>query len=117
MSAISRTTLTLRPGRPRSTPSRGAEPIAHDPGEAGDVLHPCHANAANRLLADNDCQMHRAALVPFNLGNPCVCVGFPIRVGEVVGEIYPDVTVVRVRAASEEEVKHGHVHGDGGHHH
>jgi FKBP-type peptidyl-prolyl cis-trans isomerase SlyD len=27
------------------------------------------------------------------------------------------VTVVDVRAASEEEVKHGHVHGDGGHHH
>ena len=27
------------------------------------------------------------------------------------------VTVISVRAASEEEVKHGHVHGDGGHHH
>ena len=27
------------------------------------------------------------------------------------------VTVVDVRAASEEEVKHGHVHGDGGHRH
>ena len=27
------------------------------------------------------------------------------------------VTVVSVRAASEEEIKHGHVHGDGGHHH
>jgi len=27
------------------------------------------------------------------------------------------VTVVGVRAASEEEVAHGHVHGDGGHHH
>ena len=27
------------------------------------------------------------------------------------------VTVISVRAASEEEVTHGHVHGDGGHHH
>ncbi len=28
-----------------------------------------------------------------------------------------DVTVIGVRAASVEEVEHGHVHGDGGHHH
>ena len=28
-----------------------------------------------------------------------------------------DVTVIDVRAASAEEVEHGHVHGDGGHHH
>ncbi len=28
-----------------------------------------------------------------------------------------DVEVVEVRAASEEELSHGHVHGDGGHHH
>ena len=27
------------------------------------------------------------------------------------------VSVVNVRAASEEEIAHGHVHGDGGHHH
>ena len=28
-----------------------------------------------------------------------------------------DVTVQEVRAATEEELEHGHVHGDGGHHH
>jgi FKBP-type peptidyl-prolyl cis-trans isomerase SlyD len=28
-----------------------------------------------------------------------------------------EATVISVRAASEEEVTHGHVHGDGGHHH
>jgi FKBP-type peptidyl-prolyl cis-trans isomerase SlyD len=28
-----------------------------------------------------------------------------------------DITIVDVRAASEEELAHGHVHGDGGHHH
>lgn len=28
-----------------------------------------------------------------------------------------EVTVVDVRAATEEELSHGHVHGDGGHHH
>jgi FKBP-type peptidyl-prolyl cis-trans isomerase SlyD len=28
-----------------------------------------------------------------------------------------DVTIVDVRAATTEEVKHGHVHGEGGHHH
>jgi len=28
-----------------------------------------------------------------------------------------DVTVDGVRAATEEELEHGHVHGDGGHHH
>jgi FKBP-type peptidyl-prolyl cis-trans isomerase SlyD len=27
------------------------------------------------------------------------------------------VTVVSVRAATEEELEHGHVHGPGGHHH
>ena len=28
-----------------------------------------------------------------------------------------DVTVVAVRAATAEELAHGHVHGEGGHHH
>ena len=28
-----------------------------------------------------------------------------------------DVEVVEIRAASEEELSHGHVHGPGGHHH
>lgn len=28
-----------------------------------------------------------------------------------------DVTVVNIRAASPEEISHGHVHGEGGHHH
>jgi len=28
-----------------------------------------------------------------------------------------DVTVREVREATEEELAHGHVHGDGGHHH
>ncbi len=28
-----------------------------------------------------------------------------------------DVEIVEVRAASEEELEHGHVHGEGGHHH
>ncbi|MCE1186916.1 MAG: peptidylprolyl isomerase, partial [Rhodocyclales bacterium] len=28
-----------------------------------------------------------------------------------------DITVKSVRAASSEEISHGHVHGDGGHHH
>ncbi len=32
-------------------------------------------------------------------------------------ELKFDVTVVSVRAATEEELDHGHVHGDGGHHH
>ena len=28
-----------------------------------------------------------------------------------------DVTIVEVRAATKEEIEHGHVHGEGGHHH
>ncbi|MQP76075.1 peptidylprolyl isomerase [Stenotrophomonas sp. MYb238] len=32
-------------------------------------------------------------------------------------DLYFDVEIVEVREASEEEVQHGHVHGDGGHHH
>jgi FKBP-type peptidyl-prolyl cis-trans isomerase SlyD len=28
-----------------------------------------------------------------------------------------DIEIVDVRDASEEELAHGHVHGDGGHHH
>jgi FKBP-type peptidyl-prolyl cis-trans isomerase SlyD len=28
-----------------------------------------------------------------------------------------DVEITAVRAATEEELAHGHVHGDGGHHH
>ena len=32
-------------------------------------------------------------------------------------ELHFDVTVVAVRAATEEELEHGHVHGPGGHHH
>jgi len=28
-----------------------------------------------------------------------------------------EITVTDVRAASGEEIAHGHVHGDGGHHH
>ena len=32
-------------------------------------------------------------------------------------DLHFDVEIVEVREASEEEVQHGHVHGDGGHHH
>ncbi len=32
-------------------------------------------------------------------------------------ELHFDVTVKQVRDASEEEIAHGHVHGEGGHHH
>lgn len=32
-------------------------------------------------------------------------------------DLHFDVEIVEVRQASEEEVQHGHVHGDGGHHH
>ncbi len=32
-------------------------------------------------------------------------------------ELHFDVTVVAVRAATAEELEHGHVHGPGGHHH
>ncbi len=32
-------------------------------------------------------------------------------------DLHFDVEIVDVREASEEEVQHGHVHGDGGHHH
>jgi FKBP-type peptidyl-prolyl cis-trans isomerase SlyD len=28
-----------------------------------------------------------------------------------------DVEIVSIRVAGEEEISHGHVHGDGGHHH
>ena len=32
-------------------------------------------------------------------------------------DLHFDVEIVEVREASEEEIAHGHVHGDGGHHH
>jgi len=32
-------------------------------------------------------------------------------------DLHFDVEIVEVREANEEEVQHGHVHGDGGHHH
>ena len=32
-------------------------------------------------------------------------------------DLHFDITVVDVREATEEELSHGHVHGDGGHHH
>ena len=32
-------------------------------------------------------------------------------------DLHFDVEIVEVREAGEEEVQHGHVHGDGGHHH
>jgi FKBP-type peptidyl-prolyl cis-trans isomerase SlyD len=32
-------------------------------------------------------------------------------------DLHFDVEIVEVREASEEEVQHGHVHGDGGHQH
>jgi FKBP-type peptidyl-prolyl cis-trans isomerases 2 len=32
-------------------------------------------------------------------------------------DLHFDVEIVDVREASEEEIQHGHVHGDGGHHH
>ncbi len=32
-------------------------------------------------------------------------------------DLHFDITIVDVRAATEEELAHGHVHGDGGHHH
>ncbi len=32
-------------------------------------------------------------------------------------ELHFDVTIKEVREASEEEIAHGHVHGEGGHHH
>ncbi len=32
-------------------------------------------------------------------------------------ELHFDVTVKSVRAATQEEISHGHVHGEGGHHH
>jgi FKBP-type peptidyl-prolyl cis-trans isomerase SlyD len=32
-------------------------------------------------------------------------------------ELKFDVTIVNVRAATKEELDHGHVHGAGGHHH
>ena len=32
-------------------------------------------------------------------------------------DLHFDITIVDVREASEEELSHGHVHGDGGHHH
>jgi FKBP-type peptidyl-prolyl cis-trans isomerase SlyD len=32
-------------------------------------------------------------------------------------DLHFDIAIVEVRAATEEELAHGHVHGDGGHHH
>jgi FKBP-type peptidyl-prolyl cis-trans isomerase SlyD len=32
-------------------------------------------------------------------------------------DLHFDITIVDVREATEEELAHGHVHGDGGHHH
>lgn len=32
-------------------------------------------------------------------------------------DLHFDVEIVEVREASQEEIEHGHVHGDGGHHH
>mgnify|MGYP001014293538 CR=1 FL=1 len=32
-------------------------------------------------------------------------------------DLHFDVEIIEVREASEEEIAHGHVHGDGGHHH